>query len=261
MRSRRRERSRSPRPGATVSAEEVAEEKKMFWTVRRPATVGPRREIEPTNAMTQTDNVGRDDAVPEWVAHSLPERRADIDAEIEKLQRKIDKLAQESGRMESMARLLWQTGPPLEEAVCDLFSAVGFETDPAQPEASYDMTVNLGAGKRLLIKVMGTEENLTPKSREIRQVLETAQDVAGDDDRIVVAANTHRDRPVADRESLDPVTGEALMILTGLGAVFLTTATLFRLWQLSRDDLEATADQLQQLHAAAAGSFTLKTQP
>ena len=119
----------------------------MFWTVRRPATVGPRREIEPTNAMTQTDNVGRDDAVPEWVAHSLPERRADIDAEIEKLQRKIDKLAQESGRMESMARLLWQTGPPLEEAVCDLFSAVGFETDPAPPEASYDMTVVKGGVK------------------------------------------------------------------------------------------------------------------
>ena len=210
------------------------------------------------NPTTPTEPTRLDDATPEWVAEALPQRRAEIDAEISKLQAQVDRLEKEADSIESIAHLLWQAGPPLEQAVRNLFSAVGFEADLAGDDASCDVVVNLGGGKRLLIKVVGTDKNITPKSTELRQVLEAVQSTDGDGDRVVLAANPYRDRPVVDREWLDPVTGDAMMILTGLGAVFVQTATLFRIWQQAGTDAEAAAAQLRQLHEAPAGFFTVE---
>ena len=74
-----------------------------------------------------------------------------------------------------------------------------------------------------------------------------------------MTGNVHRGRPVADREWLDPVSGDAMMVLKGLGVVFVTTATLFRIWTLSRENQQAATDQMGQLHAAAPGLFALET--
>ncbi len=49
------------------------------------------------------------------------------------------------------------------------------------------------------------------------------------------------------------------MIVTGLGAVFVATATLFRIWQLAGSDTDAAAAQLRQLHDAPAGFFAVET--
>ena len=156
-----------------------------------------------------------------------------------------------------MARLLWQVGPQLEDAVCDTFSAAGFEADQAPSGSTYDVTVNLGDGKRLLVKVASAEKSVMKKSSEMRHVFETAQEVEGDDDRLVLAANVHRERPVADREWLDPVAGDALMILTGLGVAVVTTSILFRVWGMLREQPQVAKDHLLRLHAADAGLFLL----
>ena len=208
-------------------------------------------------AVARADNPGLQEVMPDWVSAALPQRQADIMAEIGRLQAEIETLRGEAGGMESMARLLWQAGPQLEDAVCDTFSAAGFEADQAPPGSAYDVTVNLGDGKRLLVKVASAEKSVTKKSSEMRQVFETAQEVEGDGDRIVLAANVHRERPVADREWLDPVAGDALMILTGLGAVVVTTSALFRIWGMIREQSQAARDHLLRLHAADAGLFLL----
>ena len=151
----------------------------------------------------------------------MPQRHVEIVAEIEKLQ-------EEARQLESLGRLLWQEGGPLEEAVRDLFQSVGIEAETAPAKAAWDVTVNLDGGRRLLVVVTGTESNVTNKSDKIRQVFEAAQGLE-ETDRIVLAANVHRERPVADREWLDPATAEAMMIIKGLGVVFVTTAMLFRM--------------------------------
>ena len=208
-------------------------------------------------AFARADAPGSQEDIPDWVSAALPQRRADIVAEIGRLQAEIETLRGEAGGMESMARLLWQAGPQLEDAVRDAFCAAGFDADQAPSGSSYDVTVNLGDGKRLLVKVASAEKSVTKKSSEMRQMFDTAQEVEGDDDRLVLAANVHRERPVADREWLDPIAGDALMILTGLGAVVVTTSLLFRIWGMLREKPQAAKDHLLRLHAADAGLFLL----
>ena len=198
-------------------------------------------------AFARADAPGSQEDIPDWVSAALPQRRADIVAEIGRLQAEIETLRGEAGGMESMARLLWQAGPQLEDAVRDAFCAAGFDADQAPSGSSYDVTVNLGDGKRLLVKVASAEKSVTKKSSEMRQMFDTAQEVEGDDDRLVLAANVHRERPVADREWLDPIAG----------AVVVTTSLLFRIWGMLREKPQAAKDHLLRLHAADAGLFLL----
>ncbi len=200
----------------------------------------------------QADDVGLDGPAPEWVNAWMPQRHVDIVAEIERLR-------SEAEQIESLGRLLWQAGRPLEEAVRDVFRAVGLQAELTSAEPTCDLLVGLGDGKRLLVSVTGTEGNVTNKSAKIKQVFQAAQELSEGDRIVVFVGNVHRGRPVADREWLDPVSGDAMMVLKGLGVVFVTTATLFRIWTLSRENQQAATDQMGQLHASAPGLFALET--
>lgn len=60
----------------------------------------------------------------------------------------------------------------------------------------------------------------------------------------------------ADREWIDPLRVRQTMILKGLGAVFVSTSTLFKIWSLLHDHPEAASAQLAQLHSADAWPFS-----
>ena len=203
-------------------------------------------------------NLDVEETAPSWVNGLMPQRQAEIEAEIGKLQAKIAKLQEEVGAIESMGQLLYQKGLPLKEAVRDMFSSIGLEAELTAAGSTHDVTVSLGDSKRLLVVVAGTDKNITNKSVEIRQVFETAQAITGDEDRLVLAANVHRQRPVTDREWLDPATEDAQMIMNGLGTILVTTATLFRIWKLSTENSQAAVEHLRRLHAAAPGTFTFE---
>ena len=68
-------------------------------------------------AVARADDPGLQEIMPDWVSAALPQRQADIMAEIGRLQAEIEKLQDEAGSMESMARLLWQAGPQLEDVI------------------------------------------------------------------------------------------------------------------------------------------------
>ena len=189
------------------------------------------------------------DEAPDWVGAWMPQRHVEIAAEIERLR-------EEARQIESLGRLLWQEGLPLHEAVKDVFQSVGLRAELTPQSPAADVIVALGEGKRLLISVEGTEHNITNRSTKIKQVFEASQQL-GDGDRVVLAANVHRTRPVADREWLDPVTEEALMIIKGVGAIFVTTATLYRVWSMAKERPEAAAEPFLYMHAAAAGALTI----
>ena len=210
----------------------------------------------------RVDQVGNDGVcgpAPDWVAAMMPNRRhGEIMAEIAKLQAEAEQLREASQQMESLGRLLWQAGQPLQEAVCEVFMAAGLDANRAHEDAPFDVVVELGDGKRLLVEVAGIEGPVTKKSSKVRQTFDTAQDDVGENDKVVFAANAHRERSVSDREWTDPVNSDALMILTGLGAVFVTTTTLFRIWSLSRENPEAAREYLLRLHGASPGIFSLE---
>ena len=202
-----------------------------------------------TTKSAVADDQGLEAAAPEWVGSWMPQRHVEIVAEIERLR-------EEARQIESLGRLLWQTGHPLEEAVCDVFDAVGLQAEAAPGKCPWDVTVNLDGGRRLLVAVMGTETSVTNKSEKIREIFEASQNLE-ETDRVVLAANVHRERPVADREWLDAATADAMMIIKGLGVVFVTTAMLFRIWGLSKENPQAAMEGAMYLHDAAPGPFSL----
>ena len=199
----------------------------------------------------QADQVGQDEQAPDWVSGWMPQRHVEIVAQ-------INRLKEEVGQMESLGRLLWQTGAPLEEAVRDIFRAVGLSAELTPGPSSCDIVVELGEGKRLLMAVTGTENGLTNKSPQIKQIFEASQDAADENDRVVLVVNVYRLRPVPDREWLDPATSEALMIIKGVGAVFVTTATLFAVWKFSQENPDAATDLMQSLHMVEPGFVSLQ---
>ena len=205
-----------------------------------------------TEPAPETTDVLDDRATPEWVSGWMPQRHVEIMAEIEKLK-------EEAAQMESLAQLLWQTGQPLEQSVRDIFRAVGLSAELTPGSKATDLTVDVGEGKRLLIVVAGTDAAITNKSPKIKQIFDAAQEVSEEGERIVMVANVHRLRPPADREWLDPLTGEAMMIIKGIGAMFVTTATLFAVWKLSQENPQGAINHLLQLQLAESGPFTLET--
>ena len=203
-----------------------------------------------TEPAPETTEVVQDRSTPEWVSGWMPQRHAEIMAEIEKLK-------EEAAQMESLAQLLWQTDQPLKESVRDIFRAVGLSAELTPASSTADLTVDVGDGKRLLVVVGGTDAAITNKSPQIKQIFDAAQEQGDDGDRIVMVGNVHRLRPPADREWLDPLTNEAMMIIKGVNAVFVTTATLFAIWKLSQEHPQAAVNHLLQLQLADAGPFTL----
>ena len=85
----------------------------------------------------QADQVGQDDQTPDWVSGWMPQRHVEIVAE-------IDRLKEEAAEMESLGRLLWQTGMPLEEAVRDIFRAVGLSAELTPGTTSSDVVAANG---------------------------------------------------------------------------------------------------------------------
>ena len=202
--------------------------------------------------LRESDLAGAGDEAPRWIANELPSRYEDVCKEIEQL-------AQERDLMGRMARLLWQTGHPLNEAVRDAFIAFGCHAEMTEPGATYDVTVTLATGqRRLLIEVTGIEGNIQKKSNKITQLLSAAQEVAEEHDRIILAVNAYRDRAVGERSELEIVTPNALKLLVRVGATVITTASVFETWKLSLANLaniEVSRRWVDALYAAPPGLF------
>lgn len=191
-------------------------------------------------------------ALPDWVAKEMPAKFAELrDQSIS--------LNEAFGRMRSVACLLWEQGDPLEDAVRDAFRDLGYEADRTAKAKTYDVLVKIGEGRRLLVEVGGMNGALKKDSTKIGQALQALQQEAGPGDHIVLAINAHREKPVAERSSLEPVSPEALALITGLRVSLITTADFFGLWKLAQTALDAARSRIQDLHAHEGGRFMVTT--
>lgn len=180
---------------------------------------------------------------PEWLVAEMPAGYQTRFAEIQRL-------SSEMHAMDRVARLLWETGEPLHEAVGDALSSFKLEVDavPAAPEA---LTVKLDGKRRLLVQVATADSTIEKKSPELASVFRLVHEVAGSDDRVVLATNTDRLAPPKGRPA--PASKEALDLLGRLGVNVLPTPTLFALWTQAQQDLQRTKTYLDRLHAQDGG--------
>ncbi len=202
-------------------------------------------EVQPRNAAPF--HVDQYEPPPDWVIAELPERHAEIAAQIAALQAQARSIS-------TMSALLWQTGTPLVHAVCDAFAAIGFPAELAGQSAHYDVAVSLDRGRRLLLEVVGSPGAIDRTSPKITRVLQTIQLAASEQDRVVLVANAHCQIPVGERKS-DPVTFDALKLIVGLGANFVTTSTLFAAWKYSLKDANGARKIVHNLYSLAGGMY------
>jgi hypothetical protein len=156
--------------------------------------------------------------------------------------------------MDRIGRLLWEIGPPLQEAVGEVLAALKLETDSTTAVAVPAITVRLDSRRRLLVHVAETDEPIEKKSAELAHVFRLLHEVAGDGDRVVLVANSDRETRPKDRADL--LTPDALRLLGRMGVTVLSTSALFNLWMLSFQNPAKARAGLDQLHAQDGGLFT-----
>jgi hypothetical protein len=195
----------------------------------------------------QTQEMRGNNGQPAWITPELPPQYGE-------LARQIADLQKEARKFEDIAAVVWQTGRPLTQAVRDLFAALQFDAKVMDGESTSDVRVDLDSGKRLLVQVAGGGTSIQRKSPQIARILQALQDDAGEKDRVILAANVFSELPLPQRRE-EPVAVDALRIIQGLGANFITTGTLFGLWRYSLTDLEGARKSIFKLHAQDGGIF------
>jgi hypothetical protein len=190
----------------------------------------------------------RSDGQPAWVTSELPDQYADI-------ARQMAALKEQARAYEGVAGVLWQRGSALTSSVRDLFVALGFfETELAEYGAHCDLRVHLGNDKRLLVEVASEPQSLDRRSPHISRILQVLQEEAGERDRVVLVANVFPEVAPAERR-MEPVTGDALRLIQGLGANLVPTSALFGLWKQSLQDPQRGKNSVMNLHAMDGGIF------
>jgi hypothetical protein len=182
---------------------------------------------------------------PAWLQAHLPAKQITLTGQIESLRVELTNVSR-------MVSLLWQTGHVLTEALVSLFRLTGIKAEATEPGATYDLTVTLDGGKRLLIEVTGIEGPIKKASPKFAQAFQALNEVAGEEDRVLIAVNAHRTIAPGDRPDL--VTADALRMLTRLGVTVVPTLAFYRVWEAAdAGDIAGAKRRLEGLHSAQAG--------
>ena len=102
----------------------------------------------------------------------------------------IQRLSEELQGIDRIARLIWETGPTLQEAVRDAFTSLKFDVE-FTPETAPQVIVKLDGKRRLLLHVRSADGAIDKKTPELSQAFQSLQETSGSDDRVVLAANAH----------------------------------------------------------------------
>ena len=185
---------------------------------------------------------------PDWVVAEMP---AGYQNRLLEIQRLIADL-HEMGRF---ARLIYEVGPALAEAMRDVCAALKLETELLQGPSAAGVLAALDRKRRLLLIASDATAPIDKRSPDVAAVFHTLQDVTEESDRVALVTNVDAERRPADRSvQLAP---DALAFLTRMGASHVTGPTLFNLWKLSLENVDRARAQLERLHADAPGTFEL----
>src|SRR6185295_14450463 len=144
----------------------------------------------------------------------------------------------------------------LTDAVLDTFAALKFEAAYTPGPAGSGVAVKLDKG-RLLLHVAPGAGVIRKKDAALTHVFQMLHEFAEEHDRVVLVANSDpATRPLDRTEVID---SDAVTLLKRIGANFLASPTVFRLWTLSLHDAERARGYVQRLYAQDGGIFLLPT--
>ena len=180
---------------------------------------------------------------PDWLVAEMPPGYQTRFAEIQRL-------SAEMQAMDRFARLLWESGPELREAVAETFGSLKCAPEPVPGDTSVLM-VKLDPRRRLLVAVAETDGVIEKKSPELARAFRLVHEIGGEDDRTLLVTSGDRAKPPNARAA--DVSPEALKLLTRIGVNVLPAATLFNVWSLSQMDPSRARTYLEKVHALDGG--------
>jgi hypothetical protein len=182
-----------------------------------------------------------------WVLAELPPAYQEIAG-------KIAALRQQAQKYEEISGVLWQVGKPLALGIRDLFSVLQYEATLTEHPTGYNVRVNLGAERRLVMEVVGSPEAIDRQSPALTELLRILQTEVGDHDRLVLAINSWCELPLEARKK-DLISAEALKLATRVRANVVPTSTLFGIWKHFLTDPDAARQTIMKLYTQDGGFF------
>jgi len=181
---------------------------------------------------------GVKEELPEWVKGHRSEKAKDLDSRLQKLDAERSEVSTERDKHDEMLELLCGTGEPLRLSVEKFFGSpwLGFDVEVSAKGASIDQLVHDRATARsLAVEVTGVSGKFHKNDPHLADVLDylpthTEKNLAERTERIVLAVNTYRDTPVADRNDKDDFTEPVKKMAGDIRFCLIRTSDLYALW-------------------------------
>jgi len=184
---------------------------------------------------------------PDWLSNYLVPRAKALDDE-------INKLANEKGKYDKLAYVLYGTGDELATSVTLLLNELGLDVQPQPSGANIDLKaihhrLNIG----FAVEVTGTKDIIRKDSNKVAQAWQYLNERVGtpeEKDRLVIVANSqyHLD---PKRRNLEGYTPDIAKLLGNNGVLMITTSQLYEQWKAVHEGHRSSDDIVQELHSSS----------
>lgn len=181
---------------------------------------------------------------PDWLSNYLVPRAKALDDE-------INKLANEKGKYDKLAYVLYGTGDELAISVALLLNELGLDVQPQPPGANIDLKarhsrLNIG----FAVEVTGTKDVIHKDSNKVAQAWQYLNERVGtpdENDRLVIVANSqyHLDPKQRNQEGYTP---DIVKLLGNNEVLMITTSQLYEQWKAVHEGHRSSDDLVQELH-------------
>ncbi len=184
---------------------------------------------------------------PDWLSNYLVPRAKDLDDQ-------INKLADEKGKYDKLAYVLYGTGDELASSVALLLNELGLDVQPQPPGANIDLKarhsrLNIG----FAIEVTGTKDVIHKDSNKVAQAWQYLNERTGtpdENDRLVIVANSqyHLDPKQRNQEGYTP---DIVKLLGKNEVLMITTSQLYEQWKAVHGGHRSSDDIVRELHSSS----------
>ena len=168
----------------------------------------------------------------------------------------IKKEKSKRSRFQKIDALLYATNKTLEKAVMLVFEDFDLNVEKADPGANKDLIVKDNSGNILLVEVTGVKGKINSQSRKMAQLMDLVLEKRSDE-KIVLIANTYREKEPAERSGDEHFTEKVKNLCEKIGICLMTTVDLFYLW---KNVLEGKKTPEQVIDTVLATSGVYKIQ-
>lgn len=201
----------------------------------------PQSNADPMTIIAQLYTIGKSEyekniekieerpLAPEWLVNYKTTQELGLERDIEDLTRKLGQRELEHKRFQKIDVLLYGTGTLLEDAVQMVLEEMGCTVERMEKSATIDVKAKMGSMK-FAIEVTGVDDKIYKKSNKFGQILQYLP-YAEEDEKIVLLANTYRDKDLTEREGKEDFTKPVLRMAENNHFCLMTTKDLYSMWR------------------------------